>query len=117
MIGGKIGFRLTAGVMLTALLVIVVFAIFSIRSESRSLLMEVERHASQLSDHLKSDTGYDMLHNDRERIHSGIRRIGQQESIDRVRVFNKSGEIIYSSDESDIGKMVDQRAESCYRCH
>jgi two-component system NtrC family sensor kinase len=115
--GGKIGVRLTAGVMLTALLVIVVFAIFSIRSESRSLLMEVERHVSQLSDHIKSDLGYDMLHNDYQRIHAGIRRIGQQESIDRVRMFNKSGEIMYSSDESDIGKMVDTQAESCFRCH
>ena len=117
MISGKIGFRLTAGVMLTALLVIVVFAYISIRSESRSLLMEVERHASQLSDHIKSDLGYDMLHNDPDRIHAGMRRIGQQESIERVRLFNKTGEIIYSSESADIGKMVDQHAESCYRCH
>ena len=117
MIGGSIGLRLTAGVMLTALLVIAVFAIFSIRSESQSLLREVERHASQVSDHVKADLGYDMLHNDYQRIHAGINRIGQQESIDRVRMFNKAGEIIYSSDESDIGTMVDTRAESCYRCH
>ena len=58
-----------------------------------------------------------MLHNDRERIHESIRRIGKQESIDRIRIFNKSGEIIYSSDSADIGKMVDKQAESCYRCH
>jgi len=116
-IGRSIGLRLTAGVTLTALLVIAVFAIFSIRSESQSLLREVERHASQLSDHVRSDLDYDMLHNDYERIHAGIQRIGEQESIDRVRMFNKSGQIIYSSDESDIGKMVDTRAESCFRCH
>ena len=117
MIGGTIGLRLTARVMLTALLVITVFAIFSIRSESQSLLQEVERHASQLSNRVESDLGYDMLHNDYQRIHAGITRVGQQESIDRVRMFNKAGEIIYSSDASDIGKMVDTRAESCYRCH
>jgi len=117
MIRGSIGVRLTAGVMLTALLVIVVFAIFSIRSERQSLLREVERHASQISEHVKSDLGYDMLHNDVQRIHAGIRRIGEQDSIDRVRMFNKSGEIMYSSDPSDIGTMVDTRAESCYRCH
>jgi two-component system NtrC family sensor kinase len=58
-----------------------------------------------------------MLRNDRARIHESIRRIGQQESIDRIRVFNKTGEIIYSSEEADIGKMVDKRAESCDRCH
>jgi two-component system NtrC family sensor kinase len=117
MMNGKIGLRLTAGVTLTALFVIAVFASFIIRAESKSLLMEVERHANQLSDHIKTDMGYDMLHNDPGRVHAGIRRIGQQETIERVRLFNKAGKIIYSSESSDIGRMVDQRAESCYRCH
>ena len=117
MLGRKIGFKLTFGVILTVLIAIVIFAFFNIQSETKSLLSEVERHANQLSDAVKSDTEYDMLHNDRERIHESIRRIGQQESIDRIRVFNKSGEIIYSSDSAEIGKMVDKRAESCYRCH
>ncbi len=117
MLGRKIGFKLTFGVVLTVLLAIGIFAFFNIQSESKSLLTEVERHANQLSEAVKSDTEYDMLHNDRERIHESIRRIGKQESIDRIRVFNKSGEIIYSSDSTEIGKMVDKKAESCYRCH
>jgi len=117
MLGKKIGFKLTFGVVLTALLAISIFAWFNIQSQSSSLLNEVERHARQLSDAVKSDTEYDMLRNDRDRIHESIRRIGQQESIDRVRVFNKSGEVIYSSDPAEIGKMVDKQAESCYRCH
>jgi two-component system NtrC family sensor kinase len=117
MLGRKIGFKLTFGVVLTVLLAIGIFAYFNIQSETKSLLSEVERHANQLSEAVKSDTEYDMLHNDRERIHESIRRIGRQDSIDRVRVFNKSGEIIYSSDSVEIGKMVDKKAESCYRCH
>jgi two-component system NtrC family sensor kinase len=117
MLGSNIGFKLTSGVVLTVLVAISIFAFFNIQSETRSLLTEVERHANQLSEAVKSDTEYDMLHNDRERIHESIRRIGNQESIDRVRVFNKSGEIIYSSDLAEIGKMVDKKAESCYRCH
>jgi two-component system NtrC family sensor kinase len=108
---------LTFGVVLTVFVAISIFAYFNIQSETKSLLIEVERHASQLSEAVKADTEYDMLHNDRERIHESIRRIGQQESIDRVRVFNKSGEIIYSSDPAEMGRMVDKKAESCYRCH
>ncbi len=117
MLNSKIGLKLTLGVGLTILVVIGIFAFFNIQYEKDSLLTEVERHANQLSEALKADTEYDMLHNDRQRIHESIRRIGNQESIDRIRVFNKSGEIIYSSDSADIGKMVDQKAESCYRCH
>ena len=117
MLQKKIGIKLTFGVVLTALLAIAIFAYFNIQSEKKSLLTEVERHANQLSEHLKSDMQYDMLHNDRQRIHEGIRRIGAQDSIDRIRIFNKTGEIIYSSESSEIGEMVDKKAESCYRCH
>jgi two-component system NtrC family sensor kinase len=117
MLNSKIGFKLTFGVVLTVLVAIGIFAYFNIQSERKSLLNEVERHANQLSEAVKSDTEYDMLRNDRDRIHESIRRIGNQQSIDRVRVFNKLGEIIYSSDSADIGKMVDKKAESCYRCH
>jgi two-component system NtrC family sensor kinase len=117
MLNSKIGLKLTFGVVLTVLVAIGIFAYFNVQSEKMSLLNEVERHANQLSEHIKSDTEYDMLHNDRKQVHESIRRIGRQESIDRIRVFNKSGEIIYSSNPADIGKMVDKKAESCYRCH
>ena len=117
MLDSKIGFKLTFGVVMTVLFAIAIFAFYNIQSERKSLLTEVERHAAQLSEAVKSDTEYDMLRNDRDRIHESIRRIGKQESIDRIRVFNKSGEIIYSSDSTEIGKMVDTKAESCYRCH
>jgi two-component system NtrC family sensor kinase len=117
MLRKNIGFKLTTGVVLTVLLAIGVFAGLLIKSQSNSLLAEVERHATQLSETVKADTESDMLRNDRERIHESIRRIGQQESIDRIRILNKSGEIIYSSDADDIGRMVDLQAESCYRCH
>ena len=113
----KIGFKLTMWVVLTVLLAIGIFAGYIIRSQSASLLNEVERHASQLSDALKSDTEYEMMRNDREHIRESIRHISQQKAIDRIRIFNKSGEIIYSSDAADIGRMVDKQAESCDRCH
>ena len=93
MLNSKIGFKLTFGVVSTVLLAIGIFAHFNIQSEKKSLLLEIERHANQLSEAVKSDTEYDMMRNDRDRFHESIRRIGQQESIDRVRVFNKSGEI------------------------
>ncbi|MFI5349647.1 MAG: sensor histidine kinase [Elusimicrobiota bacterium] len=117
MLSGRIGFRLTAAVGATALATISVFAYVNIRSQSRSLLAEVERHANQLSEAVKSGTEYDMLLNRRELIHESIKRMGHQSSISRIRVMNKTGAVIYSSDAAEIGKMVDKKAESCYMCH
>ena len=113
----KLGFKLTVAVGVTAVVTISIFAWFNNRSVDRSLLAEVERHASQLSETVKSSTEYDMLLNQRERIHETIKRMGSQSSIQRIRIMNKGGEVIYSSDTTEIGKMVDKNAESCYMCH
>ncbi len=113
----KIGFKLILAVGITALITIGIFSYFNIRTHSSSLLAEVERSANQLSETIKHSTRYDMLLNQRERIHRIINTIGEQPGIRDVRVLNKVGEIIYSSHPDDIGKMVDKKAESCYACH
>jgi two-component system NtrC family sensor kinase len=112
-----IGLKLILVAGLTAILIISVFAYFNIQSLDTSLQAEVERHANQLSETVKYSTRHDMLMNQRDRIHQVINEIGRQSSIGKVRVLNKTGEIIYSSAEEDIGTMVDKKAESCYACH
>jgi len=113
----KIGFRLISVVAFTSLIIIGVFAYFNIKSQSRSLIAEVERHANQLGETVISSTRFDMMLNQRDRIQQTINSIGTQPQIRDVRIINKIGEIIYSSDSTNINKMVDKRAESCYACH
>lgn len=113
----KIGLRLIFVVAFTSLVIIGVFAYFNIKSQSRSLISEVERHANQLGETVISSTRYDMMLNQRDRIQQTINSIGTQPQIRDVRIINKVGEIIYSSDSTNINKMVDKRAESCYACH
>jgi len=113
----KIGFRLIFVVALTSLVIIGVFAYFNIKSQSGSLISEVERHANQLGETVISSTRFDMMLNQRDRIQQTINSIGTQPQIRDVRIINKIGEIIYSSDPNNINKMVDKRAESCYACH
>ena len=113
----KIGFRLIFAVALTSLVIIGVFAYFNVKSQSNSLIAEVERHANQLGETVISSTRYDMMFNQRDRIQQTINSIGRQPQIRDVRIINKIGEIIYSSDSTNINKMVDKQAESCYACH
>ena len=113
----KIGYKLIFVVGITAIVTISVYSYFNIVSQSEVLLAEVERHAIQQSETVKNSTRYDMLLNQREHIHEIINNIGAQPSIRDVRILNKDGEIIYSSQSEDIGKMVDRNAESCYVCH
>ena len=117
MIFKEIGFKLIFVVALTSLVIIGVYAYFNVKSQTSILTAEVERHANQLGETVIASTRYDMMLNQRDRIQQTINSIGRQPQIRDVRIMNKLGEIIYSSDSLNINKMVDKQAESCYACH
>lgn len=113
----KISYKLIAAVGGVALVIIGIFAYLILGAQQRQSIAELERSAHQLSETVKNSTKYDMLLNQRESVHRIINTIGEQEGIEKVRIFNKDGAIIYSTDTSDAGKLVDKKAEACYACH
>jgi len=112
----KISHKLIS-VGIVTIAIVGLFSYFITKSNQRTFILKVEHYAHQLSEMIKSSTKSDMLFYRRERVHEIIDTIGQQEGIEKVRIFNKEGIIIYSSDRTDIGTMVDKRAEACYACH
>ncbi|HEX9652415.1 MAG TPA: ATP-binding protein [bacterium] len=113
----KISNKLIIAVGSVAITIIAIFSYFIIESQKQALISQIEHHANQLSETVKSGTKYDMLLNQRDRVHRIIDSMGKQAGIDKIRIFNKEGEIIYSSAKEDIGELVDKQAESCYACH
>jgi two-component system, NtrC family, sensor kinase len=113
----KISYKLIAAVGSVALIIIGVFAYVMLNAHQQQLISEVRRSANQLSETVKNSTRYDMLLNQRESVHRIITTIGKQEGIRKVRIFNKDGTVIFSTDKHDAGQMVDKRAEACYGCH
>jgi two-component system NtrC family sensor kinase len=84
----------------------------------RSALMEERAHnVHQISETIKSSTHYDMLENRRDNLQRQIETIGRQPGIESVRVFNKEGRIVFSSEPSEAGRSVDKRSDSCVACH
>lgn len=94
-----------------------IFTYVSINSQKKQLIGEVLRGASRISETVKRSTRYDMLKYQSEDVHKIIETIGEQEGIEKIRVFNKEGEIMFSTDKKEIGSMVDKKAEACYACH
>ncbi len=113
----KISHKLIVGVAAVAIVIIGVFAWVILDSQQRLLLADLERGANQLSATIKSSTRDDMMLNRPEDVHRIISTIGAQEGIGKVRIFNKEGRIILSTDESEKGRMVDKKTEACYMCH
>jgi len=113
----KISIKLILPVGIATIIIVMVYAFINVRSQSQILLSGVEQHANQLSETVKSSTKYAMLLNHREHISETIKTIGAQEFIQEIRIFDKEGVSIYSSDTNSIGTMVDKKAEACYVCH
>ena len=113
----RISYKLIVAVAGIATVTIGVFSYLILDSYERRVIKDLEAYAHQLSETVKSSTRYDMMLNRRESLHEIIGTIGRQESIEKVRIFNKEGEIIFSTDTVDIGTLVDKRAEACYACH
>jgi len=113
----KIGLKLIFVVGMTAIIIIGVYAYINIQSQSEVLLAEVERHANQLSEMVKRSTRQEMLNYNQSHIGETIKTISEDPCLYEIKIMNKEGMIIYSSNDSEIGTMVDKNAESCYACH
>lgn len=113
----RIGTQVILGVGLVTALSIGVMAVLIVRAHQADLIAGLIRSADQLSETVKGSTYYDMLENRRDSLHRVIETIGRQTGIEKVRVFNKDGQIMFSSDGEEIGRSLDKRAEACYACH
>ena len=113
----RISFKLIVATGGVAFAIITVFAYLILDAQQRQLLSELERGANQLSETIKSSTRHDMLLNRSESVDRIINTIAAQDGIEKVRIFNKEGEIILSTEPGDLGRMVDQQTEACDMCH
>jgi len=87
------------------------------RLQRRQLEQQVKAEAYRASDFMKQSLHTSMLGNERERIYQMIRLLGTERGVEVVRIYNKKGEIKFSSAEPEIGTSVDLQAEACYACH
>lgn len=118
-----IGWSNRLSVKLPALIAIVIVVVLgslvlvAVRVQRTHLTTEVVRSAALFSDTIRSSTYHFMLEDRRAEVYRIMETIGRQSGVERVRIFNKDGQITFSTDRAEIGGLVDKRAESCYACH
>jgi two-component system NtrC family sensor kinase len=93
------------------------FGIINLGSEQHFSQDLVEQSADRITDVIVRSTRYEMLHNDKDALLNVINELGSEPGIQRIRILNKDGLIIYSTDARELGTPVDKRAEGCISCH
>jgi two-component system, NtrC family, sensor kinase len=113
----RIGLQIVVAVGLVTAFGIALLATLTLRTQRREMIQQLTQSTDLLSETVKRSTQDYMLENRREHIRRQIEAIGREERIERVRVFNKQGTIVFSSDPTDVGRTLDKQAESCFACH
>lgn len=107
-------------VLITSLVLIIVLSLHTYQTITffRENLINISKEgAYATSDIIKRSTRYSMLLNRREDLSQTTRTLGNEPGIKKIRIYNKTGVIAYSSDSTEIGKIIDKSSEACVVCH
>lgn len=114
----SIGLKIVLAIVGTIAVTTSALALVYLNIQKENLEEMALRTATKLSETIKKSIENDMLLNRKEAAYKIMDTIGEQEGIEKVRVFSSEGVVIYSnSNKIEVGRKVDKRAEECIRCH
>ena len=105
--------------LLTALVAVATVGVFFVAeiAVQRHLLSQVVAESDLLSHTIRNALHRAMLQDRRGDAYLIMQDIGRQPGIEMVRMMDQDGRITFSTDSTEIGKLVDRRAEACSACH
>lgn len=113
--------RLAQKLVLSLTCIVVVIGVISglvtVKSEEQHLLNAMITGADQLSKSITSATWHSMLADHREAAYEVMQTIALKQGIDRIRMFNRTGRLMFSTSADDRQGPADRRAEVCAGCH
>jgi two-component system NtrC family sensor kinase len=113
----SLSMRLFALIAMVTLVGLILLAWAVVRLHTANLENETVQGALRLSDTLRRSARHSMLEDRKDDVYQMMRTVGGQPGIERLRIFNSEGLIVFSSIPAERGKTVDQEEEACNRCH
>jgi two-component system NtrC family sensor kinase len=110
-------FRVLVGSILVLFILFGVYSFVTVTYYGDRMTQQVIESANRMSDVVRQSTHYGMLLNRREDVHEIITMIGTEPGVEGIRIYNKRGEIMFSTDKREEHTVVDMQAEACYACH
>lgn len=113
----RLSFRLIISISCILVIILSVYTYFIIKNLDAYLTETKFQSAHNISDIIKKSARYGMLLNRREDVHQIINTIGGEIGVEDIRIYNKHGEIIFSTKSEEIFTQVDLKDEACIVCH
>ena len=96
---------------------VIVCSLLLYSSIKEGFMRDAVRQETSLADTVVSSTRYTMMTDDRESLYHIIDSIGAQKGIEHLRIFNKEGVIMFSSNPEELNQVVDKTTAGCIECH
>lgn len=113
--------RLAQKLVLSLTIIVVIVAAVSglihIKTEERQLLHNMVLGADQLSKAITSSTWHSMLADHRDDAYQVMQTIAEKQGIERIRMFNRAGQVTFSTRPGEGNTQVEKDAETCAVCH
>jgi two-component system, NtrC family, sensor kinase len=109
--------KLTIATGVVLLCTMALFAYLNLNSLKDLLLKQAISEADKITETIIRSTHNQMLRDDRPLFYKTIAEIGSQRGVERIRLINKTGRVIYSTVENETGTMLNKQAEICTVCH
>lgn len=93
------------------------FTFINVKNEANDLLEQVELAALRTTDLIKESTHYSMLINRKEDIHQIFQNFRQMPGFEVIRIYDKEGEVIFTTHPEEVSTKVTITSEACQVCH
>jgi len=113
----SISAKLIASLLSVMLIIFALLGYLNIRLHRQHLEAATLTSAERVSDVIKRSATYYMLRNDREGLYHTIQTMADEPGMVKVRILDQEGQISYSTDPSEVSRVLDKTAEACYGCH
>jgi len=113
--------KLSSKLILSLTILIVVMSCvrgyLNFRTEKTQLVGTMVLGADQLSRSITSATWHAMLDDDRKAAYEIMRVIADKQGVDRIRMFNREGRLVFSTDAQEPPVPASRSSEVCVGCH
>jgi two-component system, NtrC family, sensor kinase len=109
--------KLILSITVIVIIVAAVSGVVNMKNEEKQLLDTMILGANQLSKAITSATWHAMLDDHREAAYETMQTIARKQGIDRIRMFNRTGEVRFATNPDDRRVSADLRNQTCAMCH
>ena len=113
----SLGVRLLVPLFIAVAAVLTIHAFVSFRSTEERFLALVRGEAHRSSGLIRRATHDGMLLNRLDEVQAIIERLAEGGEVAVIRVYDREGAVVLSSDRTEVGRQVSMTAAPCATCH